>query len=425
MRQGQIAQHQNNFSILTLDDDPIMTSTLQAYFQRSGYHVDVENDPHLAIELVRNGSYDILLLDFLMTPICGDQVVAQIRAFNQEIFIILLTGHKSMAPPIKTIRGFDIQGYYEKSDRFDQLELLVESCVKSIQQIRTIRSYQHGLAAIVEELPTIYSLQSMAQIADRILLAITSILQPAHAFFTLDPTLFGLCTPDPSSGPSKCLLRRAGTAFTDARILELVRQFQGGSRTAGLRDDNFLVAPVLNERGVCVGLLGVAFEEPPKFEQMQLLDLFAKQIAAAFRNAILHSLVNAKNDELTRAYNDLHDSYLEMVSVMRLMVDAKDIYTRGHSDRVSYYAVKIAERMGKDAAYCERLRVAGLFHDVGKLSISDAILLKREPLTRTECRVIKAHSARGADILSAISKFCDIVPIVRGHHERYGGGGYP
>ena len=116
---------QKQISILTLDDDPIITSTIQSYFQRSGYQVDVENDPGSAIERVRTNHYDIMLLDFLMTPICGDQVVEEIRKFNQELFIILLTGHKSMAPPIKTIRQLDIQGYYEKSDRFDQLELLV------------------------------------------------------------------------------------------------------------------------------------------------------------------------------------------------------------------------------------------------------------------------------------------------------------
>ena len=113
------ASAKNSFSILTLDDDAIMTSTLQAYFQRSGYRVDTENDPYQAIERVREGKYDILLLDFLMTPICGDQVVEEIRKFNKELFIILLTGHKSMAPPIKTIRELDIQGYYEKSERFD------------------------------------------------------------------------------------------------------------------------------------------------------------------------------------------------------------------------------------------------------------------------------------------------------------------
>ena len=137
MRRSKVV-NENKISILTLDDDPIITSTIQAYFQRSGYQVDIENDPHAAIERVRTGSYDILLLDFLMTPICGDQVVEEIRKFNEDLYIILLTGHKSMAPPVKTIRQLDIQGYYEKDDRFDQLELLVESCVKSIKQMRTM-----------------------------------------------------------------------------------------------------------------------------------------------------------------------------------------------------------------------------------------------------------------------------------------------
>ena len=133
---------ENQISILTLDDDPIITSTIKAYFNRSGYEVDVENDPLKAIERIRESSYDILLLDFLMSPICGDQVVEEVRKFNKDIFIVLLTGHKSMAPPVKTIRQLDIQGYYEKNERFDQLELLVESCVKSIRQMRVIKEYQ-------------------------------------------------------------------------------------------------------------------------------------------------------------------------------------------------------------------------------------------------------------------------------------------
>ena len=113
MRQYKATTSESAFSILALDDDPIMTSTVQAYFQRCGYRVDTESDPLRAIERVRKEHYDIMLLDFLMSPICGDQVVEEIRKFNEEIFIILLTGHKNMAPPIRTIRTLDIQGYYE------------------------------------------------------------------------------------------------------------------------------------------------------------------------------------------------------------------------------------------------------------------------------------------------------------------------
>ena len=69
MRISKRETAQKNYSILTLDDDPLMTSTLQAFFQRSGYQLDVEHDPRKAIERIREGHYDILLLDFLMTPI--------------------------------------------------------------------------------------------------------------------------------------------------------------------------------------------------------------------------------------------------------------------------------------------------------------------------------------------------------------------
>ena len=104
MRKNKASSPDKEFSILTLDDDKIITLTLQSYFQALGFHVDMENNPYAAIEKIREGHYDILLLDFLMNPINGDEVVRQVRKFNKDLFIILLTGHKSMAPPLKTIR---------------------------------------------------------------------------------------------------------------------------------------------------------------------------------------------------------------------------------------------------------------------------------------------------------------------------------
>ena len=88
MRKSKIAAPAQ-ISILTVDDDPIITSTIKDYFERSGYDVDIENDPVNAIERVRTGNYDIMLLDFLMNPICGDQVVEEIRKFNKDLFIVL------------------------------------------------------------------------------------------------------------------------------------------------------------------------------------------------------------------------------------------------------------------------------------------------------------------------------------------------
>ena len=141
--------------MMVLDDDMNLTPALQAYFEANGYDVDTDNNPVQALERMRDSHYDILLLDFLMEPLCGDEVVSRLREFDRDIYIILLTGHMELAPPLNTLRELDIQGYYEKSDRFDQLALLVESCVKSIRQMNIIRDYRDGLARILEASPSL------------------------------------------------------------------------------------------------------------------------------------------------------------------------------------------------------------------------------------------------------------------------------
>ncbi len=423
MRQHKQNPSEKEFSILTLDDDPIMTSTIQAYFQRSGYRVDVENDPHSAIDRIRQGKYDILLLDFLMSPICGDQVVEEIRKFNQEIFIILLTGHKSIAPPIKTIRALDIQGYYEKSDRFDQLELLVESCVKSIRQMRTIRSYKDGLSTIVESLPRIHHLGSMESITDSILRTASSLLPSLNVVLTLDAAHYQLGTSD--AAPRHFISRAIGENFSALSTQEAESLIQALLGHPSLVTGNRITLPITDSTLEIIGLLSVVLKTAPKYDQIQLMEVFTRQISSAIGNARLHAVVHEKNHQLDLAYSQLQSSYLEIVSTMRRVVDAKDAYTRGHSDRVSYYSYRLAQRLGHDAQFCENTRLAGLFHDVGKLSIPDDILLKSSKLTSDEYQIIKTHPQNGAELLSVITHFRPILPAVRSHHERIDGRGYP
>ncbi len=200
-----------------------------------------------------------------MTPFHGDQVVEEIRKFNKELYILLLTGHKDLAPPLETIRRLDIQGYCEKSDKFDQLLLLIESGIKSIAQMNEIKK--------------------------------------------------------------------------------------------------------INEQ--------------------------------------------------------LEKSYLESIETLRYTVEAKDSYTRGHSDRVSAYSVLIGKKLNLSEDKLKTLQIGGLFHDIGKIGVPDSILLKEGKLTDDEYSEIKNHPSIGAHILSTASIFQDIIPIVKHHHEKYDGKGYP
>ena len=131
------------------------------------------------------------------------------------------------------------------------------------------------------------------------------------------------------------------------------------------------------------------------------------------------------NNELSDAKDQLEKAYLESIQTLRYTVEAKDTYTRGHSDRVSEFAVLIGEKMGLSEAELKTLKIGGLFHDIGKIGIPDSILLKESKLSDDEYSEIKHHPSIGAHILSNATIFQDIIPIVKYHHERYDGRGYP
>ena len=121
----------------------------------------------------------------------------------------------------------------------------------------------------------------------------------------------------------------------------------------------------------------------------------------------------------------MEKAYLDSIQTLRYTVEAKDPYTRGHSDRVAEYSVLIGEKLGLSEADLKTLRVGGLFHDIGKIGIPDSILLKESKLTDDEYSEIKNHPSIGAHILCNAEVFQDIIPIVKHHHERYDGRGYP
>ena len=119
------------------------------------------------------------------------------------------------------------------------------------------------------------------------------------------------------------------------------------------------------------------------------------------------------------------DLLVAFVRSLVTTIDAKDHYTRGHSERVAKVARRIAKQMGLDELEQDAIHLSGLLHDIGKIGVEDAILTKRNPLTPEEFRKVQEHPAMGWQILAGLKQLNHILPGVRSHHENFGGSGYP
>jgi len=413
----------SEYKIMVVDDDTGIIDSLSVILKRSGYHFTGVTNPLEAIEMIRKEHFDLLILDFLMQPIHGDKVVEKIREFNKELYILLLTGHKDLAPPLDTIKKLEIQGYCEKSDRFDQLLLLVESGIKSISQMRIIRQFKDGLNSILQSVPRIYQLQPIGSILEDILAELMPLVNSEDAFILVDDIT------SISSG-NKSIFRGIGKYKTgvedlvemlDPALMERIGYAR--TRKKVLELDMGVIFPLINELSETIGVIYV--DGSNMGEGIKLLEIYANQAASSLNNAFLHCLVNTKNEELSKTYDQLRERYMDTIEALRLVVDAKDEYTRGHSDRVAYYAVELGKSFGLPDKDLETLRISGIFHDVGKIGTADDILLKNDKLDSWEYSEIKKHPLKGAHILSAVSMFRDVVPLVRCHHERIDGKGYP
>jgi putative two-component system response regulator len=129
----------NNAKILVIDDDVNMMDILTVFLTKYGHVIKTFTEPVSAIEELKSNKYDILIVNYLMSPVNGDRVIELVREFDKEIYIILMSMHRDLAPSIETMQNLEIQAYFEKSSRFDQLIMFIQSGIKYIAQLRKIK----------------------------------------------------------------------------------------------------------------------------------------------------------------------------------------------------------------------------------------------------------------------------------------------
>lgn len=174
-----------------------------------------------------------------------------------------------------------------------------------------------------------------------------------------------------------------------------------------------MICVPVKTRDKIVGVLQTINKKTGNFndEDMEILSALANQVAVAIENANL--------------YQELKDAFYGTAQALAETIEKRDPYTGGHTKRVMNYSLAIGRMLGLSRAGLENLKLSAILHDIGKIGVRDSVLLKESRLNSAELEAMNMHPKYGSDILSHVKQLKDVIPGMRGHHEKYDGTGYP
>jgi two-component system, cell cycle response regulator len=274
-------------TILVVDDDATLLGTLEQLLLQDGHTVLTALSGAQAVQLCRDHEVHLMLLDYFMPEMTGEDVVREVRAFNDSTQIVLQTGYASERPARVMLRVLEIQGYHDKSEGPDKLLIWVDSALKAYRRSRALRASRDGLRHVLKVAPELHRLQPLENLLRGTLLQIQGLLGLSGAFVaaelssnTGDDSFIATLEHDTFN------LQIGTGRFEDKRWRELEPEIQTAVRTAvqtgKTQREEVLTIPLM----VGMRLVGVIFCERaflPETE-LELLEIFASQVAVAIEN---------------------------------------------------------------------------------------------------------------------------------------------
>ena len=306
---------------------------------------------------------------------------------------------------------------------FQPIKARIESILDKIF-LRNKYNYQEALAQFTRSLVSILDLRELVDL----IVSISGILGAKHlAFFLLDEEL-GQFKIRSSFGLTPAAKAVELDSLSDlVKLLHILKKVVTREEAEHFRmSDNY---PILKEeldslkaaivipifiKGELNGILTLGqkiSEEDYNQDDFNLLTTLADEASIAIENA--------------RLYGNMKRTYFETVQALAQAIEASDEYTRGHSDRVTKIALEIAKKLKLGRDEIDTLKFAGILHDVGKIGIIKDVLNKPGKLSEAEFNMIKMHPTVGEQIIAPVAFLAHIRPIIRHHHERFDGKGYP
>lgn len=444
--------------VLVVDDESSIRNVVRMYLEYHGLTVKEASDGAEALKMVGAEPFDVVLSDIMMPNMDGLTMTEEIQKIQPNTMIVLMTGYASVNTAVDAIKK-DVFDYILKP--FQNMQIVLQSVKRAIERKRLLTErkmliedlqaanreldYNRGLleeriheidselGRRVKRLSILYdisrsltSINNLDVLLETIMNKISMALNNTMSLFLLAEHGQGILRRIVTSGleyetpvPDKFGIiegvpgevMRSGHVVIVRDLSEMndpvLKNIARGEKILSL------VAVPVRYESEKLGIIIVMFRD-----DCQIIDDDVSLLVAVADQASM----SIKNTEL---YSGIQRMFRETIEALATAIDSRDNYTGGHSNMVTRFACKIAERMGFDENQVETVRISGILHDVGKIGITDVILNKPGRLTEEEMGVIKAHPMLGRFIVESIDALKPVARIIYHHHERFDGKGYP
>jgi putative nucleotidyltransferase with HDIG domain len=449
---------QRKETILFVDDEESILNVVTEFFRRQGYHILTANNGAEAMKIIENEAIDCCFTDINMPVMNGLDLAENIRLHDNTMPVIVMTGYPSLENTIRTIKN-GVVDFLIKPVNLNQMELCMRRVLRQrgmfienvllkeeVRGKERLEKLNQELLYKVEELNILNrimgSFTTIVTSADVFKRAVDVALEITHA----DHTLFHIINEavekpfevasagmaadcakqkdDPSNRQPGSQSDEGTSPAEKASLLNLILEVVSDeiplliSQNIGVRglprDLLSVMLVPLKIRDKVFGVLTAGIHEGDnRFSEKDLyyLSFMAQSAAQSIENLAL--------------YENIYENLFATLYAFVNAVEARDLYTRQHSSRVTGISLIIGKQLGCSVEELDVLNFAGHLHDIGKIGIRDDILLKPGRLTDDEFEKIKQHPAIGANILEQLGMWEKERQIIRCHHERFDGTGYP
>ena len=443
---------QKKETILFVDDEESILSVSSEYFRRKGYQAHTARTGPEALKILADETIDCCFTDINMPDMNGLELAERIRTHDNTMPVIVMTGYPSLENAIQTIKN-GVVDFLIKPVNLKQMELCVQRVMqqrkmfaenvllkKEVEGKQRLQKVNQELLVKIKELNILNKIMikfaAISSSTDVFKRAVDIALDISHADYTdfyvinetiEEPVKVSSSSADTPASNWKAIYEESHTLTTAdpkplsaALIMEVVSDqipLLISEHTAGngLPDEinSAMIVPLKIRDKVFGVITAIVGQGQKRFAEKDLyyLSFLAQSAAQAIENLAL--------------YENIYENLFATLYAFVKAVEARDLYTRQHSSRVTGLSIVLGKQLGCSKEELDILNFAGHLHDIGKIGIRDDILLKPGRLTDDEFEKIKDHPVIGANILEQLGLWEKERQIIRSHHERFDGSGYP